>query len=249
MLLELEIQHIVWPFLSFIFRSQGVHVSQFSLAKTSPKVLAITAALVLGTGAVTAAYAASTTAGEIRGCYNVNNGGQLRVLAPGQTCDLKKETAISWNTQGIQGEAGPQGIPGLDGAPGAQGPQGEKGDTGDTGATGAQGEKGDTGATGATGATGPVGPAGPQGATGATGATGAAASTSVSVVTATGTTVSVTASCTGGKIAVGGGYSLNAAGNNGAVSSLPVMTGTTPTGWTVTQKNTGTMTVYVTCIQ
>ena len=59
----------------------------------------------------------------------------------------------------------------------------------------------------------------------------------------------MTAPCPAGKTAVSGGYSLNGNGNNGAVSSLPVMTGTTPTGWTVIQKNAGTMTVYVTCIQ
>jgi hypothetical protein len=69
------------------------------------------------------------------------------------------------------------------------------------------------------------------------------------VVTATGPGLSVAASCAAGKTAVSGGYSLSGSGNNGAVSSQPVMTGMTPTGWTVTQKNAGTMTVYVTCIQ
>jgi hypothetical protein len=179
-------------------------VPHLSFAKTSPKVLGLTAALVLGTGAVTAVYASATTspASEINACFNNSNGGQLRVLAAGATCDPKKETPISWNSQGIQGiqgekgdkgdtgETGAQGIQGETGATGetgAQGIQGEKGDTGETGAqgiqgetgaTGAQGEKGDTGAqgiqgeTGATGATGAQGEKGDTGATGATGAQG-----------------------------------------------------------------------------
>lgn len=192
---------IVWRGHIRHLRLWGSLLSQFSFAKTSPKVLCLTAALVLGTGALTAAYATSTTSagGVINGCYNVNNAGQLRVLAPGQTCDLKKETAISWNLQGIPGVAGPQGpqgekgdtgetgdtgatgATGSQGDTGATGAQGEKGDTGatgpqgergDTGATGAQGEKGDTGATGETGAQGAQGEKGDTGATGATGATG-----------------------------------------------------------------------------
>ena len=119
-------------------------MSPLNFAKTSPKVLCLTAALVLGTGALTAAYAASTTAGtgEINGCYNINNGGQLRVLAAGQSCDLKKETAISWNLQGIQGAAGAQGIQGI---PGPQGIQGLTGEAGATGIQGLQGEKGEKG--------------------------------------------------------------------------------------------------------
>jgi hypothetical protein len=101
----------------------------FSFAKTSPKVIGLTAALVLGTGALTAAYAATSAPGaaEINGCYNINNGGQLRILSAGQTCDLKKETPISWNAQGVQGIAGPQGIQGIPGLPGPQGIQGLQG--------------------------------------------------------------------------------------------------------------------------
>jgi len=179
-------------------------MSHFSFTKSSPKVLCLTAALVLGTGAVTAVYAAGTTsASEINACFNNSNGGQLRILASGATCDTKRETPISWNSQGIQGIQGVQGLPGVQGpkgdtgetgaqgATGAQGiqgetgetgAQGEKGDKGDTGETGAQGEKGDkgdTGETGAqgiqgeTGATGATGAQGEKGDTGATGATGA----------------------------------------------------------------------------
>jgi hypothetical protein len=170
-----------------------------SFAKTSPKVLCLTAALVLGTGAVSAVYASATTSatGEISACIKNTSGGDLRVLASGAVCDSKKETPISWNIQGIQGiqgekgdkgdtgETGLQGIQGETGATGETGAQGEKGDKGDTGETGAQGIQGETGATGAqgiqgeTGATGAQGEKGDtgaqgiQGETGATGATGA----------------------------------------------------------------------------
>jgi hypothetical protein len=174
-------------------------MSHFSISKSGPKVLCLTAALVLGTGAVTAVYASATTsaAGEISGCFNNNNGGQLRILSAGSTCDTKKETPISWNSQGIQGVQGIQGIAGIQGDKGDTGSQGIQGETGATGAqgetgdvgpqgiqgepgaTGAQGEKGDTGETGATGAqgekgdTGATGAQGEKGDTGETGATGA----------------------------------------------------------------------------
>ena len=89
-------------------------MSQFSFARATPKVLCLTVALVLGTGAaIVYASTTSSASGEISACKDKN--GQLRVLAAGSACDTKKETPISWNIQGIQG---PQGI------------QGEKGDTG-----------------------------------------------------------------------------------------------------------------------
>ncbi|MEO5780999.1 MAG: hypothetical protein ABIO34_01405, partial [Arthrobacter oryzae] len=133
-------------------------MSPFSFAKTSPKVLGLTAVLVLGSGAVVYANGYSTgSGGEIRGCVNKNNGGELRVLAAGATCDLKKEKPISWNIQGIQG------IQGLTGADGGVGPAGLDG------ANGADGATGPAGANGADGATGPAGLDGANGADGATG--------------------------------------------------------------------------------
>lgn len=83
-------------------------MSQFSFSRTSPKVLCLTAALVLGTGAAIA-YASATTsdAGMISACSNKTSG-QLRVLSAGAACD-KKETPISWNVQGIQGVQGERG--------------------------------------------------------------------------------------------------------------------------------------------
>ncbi|WP_314196392.1 hypothetical protein [uncultured Arthrobacter sp.] len=149
-------------------------MSHFSISKSGPKVLCLTAALVLGTGAVTAVYASTTSAaGEISGCFNNNNGGQLRILSAGSTCDTKKETPISWNSQGIQGVQGIQGIAGIQGIQGDKGDTGSQGIQGETGATGAQGETGDVGPQGIQGETGAPGAQGEKGDTGETGATGA----------------------------------------------------------------------------
>jgi hypothetical protein len=91
---------------------------------------------------------------------------------------------------------------------GATGSTGSKGATGDTGLAGSTGATGVTGATGSTGATG-------QGATGATGPTGANGATGYSKVDgirvpASGTNgtdpKTTTATCTGGRKVVGGGY-------------------------------------------
>lgn len=99
-------------------------MSQFRFARTSRKVLCLTGALVLGTGAAMV-YASTTSAtGEISACFNNNNGGQLRVLAAGAACDTQKETPISWNIEGVRG---PQGIPGEKGDPGEAGPAGPQG--------------------------------------------------------------------------------------------------------------------------
>ena len=46
---------------------------------------------------------------------------------------------------------------------------------------------------------------------------------------------------------MGGGFNLS---SSTVVDSYPVMSGTTPVGWTVTQSQSNkSMTVYVTCIQ
>lgn len=169
-------------------------MSQFSFARTSPKVLCLTAALVLSTGAAIA-YAATTTsaAGVISACSNKTSG-QLRVLAAGAACDTKKETPISWNVQGIQG---------------------------------IQGEKGDT---------------------------GAAASTSVTVRTASGDGGTVQILCDPGQVATGGGYEFGSTtpdtGPRELFSSAPLTDNTgRPTGWFVEQKFNVPVTVHVICIQ
>lgn len=197
-------------------------MSQFSFARTSPKVLCLTAALVLGAGAAVV-YASTTTsaAGEISACSDKTSG-QLRILAAGAACDTKKETPISWNIQGIQG---PQGIQGI------------------------QGEKGDTGAVGPAGADGAAGPQGIQGEKGDTGATGAAASTSVQIRdTFTSFADNVTANCGPGEVAVGGGFSVPHFKH--VIESRPHLDSTRrPIGWTVRTNESGPMAAWVTCIQ
>lgn len=118
--------------------------------------------------------AQAQTSNTIYGCYD-NKKGDLRRVSSPAACDPKKETALTWNTQGpkgdkgdtgAQGVPGPQGVKGDTGAQGAQGAQGipgPQGDKGETGAQGAQGSPGDTGEKGDTGAQGVQGVQGPPG--------------------------------------------------------------------------------------
>ena len=122
--------------------------------------------------------------GVFNGCYSNANGG-LRVIdsAAGDAC-RSNETAIQWNQAGPQGPAGPQGSAGPAGSAGPVGPQGPAGPEG------------------LAGAQGPAGPAGPGGATG------------YEVVRANGEFNSAdfkaqSATCPGGKKAVGGGGSTS----------------------------------------
>jgi type VI secretion system secreted protein Hcp len=59
----------------------------------------------------------------IDGCYS-NGSGTLRVIDTSSSQCTSKETALSWNQEGVPGEAGAPGIPG---APGPTGPQGNPG--------------------------------------------------------------------------------------------------------------------------
>jgi len=121
----------------------------------------------------------------------------------------------STGTTGLAGATGATGVTGPTGATGAQGLTGATGSTGSTGATGQTGATGSTGATGAgaTGAQGSTGPTGATGGTGPTGATGAAGSvSSVSLVqnpttpmVGPGTPLTITATCSAGKIRISGG--------------------------------------------
>lgn len=116
-----------------------------------------------------------------------------------------------------------------------------RGDIGPTGATGPQGSIGSTGATGAkgdkgdTGAQGPQGPQGPAGATGATGAAGPAGTITGSVETVTALSASnslsknITANCSSGKKAVGGGAALSL--TDGSVSIVASNPGANGTSW------------------
>ena len=122
------------------------------------------------------------------------------------------------------------------GATGAAGPAGP------TGATGADGPAGPTGATGAdgpagpTGATGAAGPAGPTGATGApgAGATGYLRITGTNSVDDSSEPKTVTATCTGGRVAVGGGFNTTVT-DAGDEDNLAVVQNraTSDTVWTV----------------
>ena len=99
--------------------------------------------------------ASAQGADAIRAC--AGNSGQLRLIAPAETC-RNNETLQIWNVQGPKGETGATGATGATGPQGPPGPQGPTGPKGETGAQGAPGAPGAPGATGATGAPGPQGP-------------------------------------------------------------------------------------------
>ena len=155
--------------------------------------------------------------------------------------------------QGKTGPVGPSGSKGAQGLTGAAGPQGDQGDQGDQGLTGATGAAGPQGEQGLTGATGAAGPQGEQGATGSQGAPGVSGLTTVSPPGTTWTasnsqrTRTVTATCTGGKKALGGGYNFTIL--DGTVAkNQPTASGD---GWEVIARNpnntSGTITAYALC--
>ena len=135
------------------------------------------------------------------------------------------------------------------GAVGPQGQTGPKGDTGPQGPTGPNGDTGPRGPTGAQGNTGPQGPAGPAGPKGASGYQLKQASTPL----APGLIVTGTLLCDSGKVAVGGGWNVNAdqANNFNAhmIRSSPTADGK---GWTGAYYNPGgptpTVTFYAICL-
>jgi hypothetical protein len=158
--------------------------------------------VIIGAGlfGVAAIGVVADTAVVYNGCQNLYTG-TVRLLpsslpAPYNTsCNtsatnpLLTEQAITWN------QVGPQGIPG---------PQGQKGDTG------VAGPAGSTGATGATGSDGTVGPQGPQGPAGPPGSGSKGIYTymvsSSSRLGYQGGWTSITAHCTAGDFATGGGF-------------------------------------------
>jgi hypothetical protein len=121
--------------------------------------------------------------------------------------------------KGDKGDAGPQGNKGDDGPQGLKGDAGPKGDTGPQGLMGLQGPQGPTGPKGDAGPQGPQGPKGDTGPAGATGPAGLSGLQVISVSSASDSTSpkNVTAPCTGGKVAIGGGAEIvsgNGSGSN-----------------------------------
>jgi hypothetical protein len=119
---------------------------------------------------------------------------------------------------------------------------------------GPKGQKGDTGATGPRGATGRRGPRGRKGSKGAKGDAGAAGATNVTVRSAaftasTANAGSVTAPCSAGERATGGGYKVES-GSVTVEETRPDPATGTPTGWHATLSATSPTangTVYAVC--
>jgi Collagen triple helix repeat (20 copies) len=167
-------------------------------------------------------------AGVYSGCYQVASGA-LR-LVPGTVRCRGSERRVRWSQRGPKGPAGaegPQGQPGAQGLQGAQGPSGSQGVRGSTGLQGPIGPAGPQGPQGEQGEPGPAGPQGdpgpqgdqgdpgPQGPPGAPGPQGDPGPAGAQLVTGTpvtsaanaarNTTVTATATCPAGKVALGGG--------------------------------------------
>ena len=108
-------------------------------------------AIVVSSSFVIAAIPDSTTK-VITGCIDKKSG-LLRVIdkQAGKACNVRAETELSWNQQGVKGDAGPAGV-------GVAGPIGP---IGPAGAAGIDGASGAAGIAGLDGAAGPVGPQGP----------------------------------------------------------------------------------------
>ena len=141
--------------------------------------------------------------------------------------------------------AGPQGPTGLQGATGPQGVQGAPGPEGSTGPQGAAGPRGATGLTGSQGSAGPQGATGARGPAGATGAAGAsgtiASSTAVAGTPAlstvgapVGSTVTASATCPQGEVALGGGAQVTASGTSAKDVVLRSSFPTSTNGWRAT---------------
>ena len=178
---------------------------------------------------------------------------------------------------GALGPAGPIGATGPAGPIGATGPTGPIGATGPAGLTCPAGNDGASGPAGPLGATGPIGPAGPAGATGPAGGDGAngpagpagptgpagaagpaGASGTASVIVRTATTTGnavISAMCSMGEVAVGGGVSVSASGrevrsSGPAISAIAfAAAGQTPIGWRGNSNGVGgdITTVYAVC--
>lgn len=182
----------------------------------------------------TAAYAGSN--GVINACVQQSSGLIRFADAPG-SCH-PDENELWWNQTGPQGGQGPQGPAGPAGPQGLVGPQGPQGPQGNAGPKGDQGDQGARGIQGPQGVAGAAGPKGDQGDQGPRGLPGLA---NVEVVYGTATTlptgvlsphVWVVASCSNGKIAVGGGATVAPAGPE-VVQDAPYSDAgaTQATGW------------------
>jgi hypothetical protein len=152
---------------------------------------------------------------------------------------------------------GAAGAQGLAGAAGAQGPVGAAGPQGPVGAAGAQGPAGAAGAQGPMGPVGPVGPVGPAGPAGPSGVSGyealVAANPPFNAQPIYTLPVQI-ATCSPGRVPVGGGFELVGGAEQLSVLSSEPFTGTT-TGWRVTVRNGTTsvlmnaqVRVFVVCI-
>jgi hypothetical protein len=148
--------------------------------------------------------------------------------------------------QGPQGETGPiggEGPAGTAGETGPQGPAGEAGTVGPQGPAGTAGETGPQGPGGEAGGVGPQGPAGEAGETGPPGSSGVSgmelAYGSPTAMVSPGQTVTRSATCPVGKIAMSGGHHTGGFAAVDAMVNSSWTTFDTPRVWSVTVTHTG----------
>lgn len=203
------------------------------LKRRTAVVSGLSAVVLLGAGAASAAPSASPAPTTYAGCVQHDTGVLYGVTTATASC-LKHDTAISWDSVGAQGQQGVPGLPGPAGPAGATGPKGDTGAAGPAGPAGETGPKGDTGATGGTGGTGPAGatgpqgeqgPAGPQGAKGDTGATGAPGPAGAGLTTLTAGPTNWDCRTSPGPVAVGPLSFAPSCGSNGGGLQVIAPTG------------------------
>jgi len=155
----------------------------------------------------------------------------------------------SAGTNGLQGPIGLTGLPGLQGPIGVTGTQGIQGPIGLTGSQGLQGPIGLTGQQGIPGSQGIQGPVGPSGSTLIIG------TPVISVINpAINTQATATASCSAGKVLLGGGALVTTTANASKVqltasypSSTSVWTAIGTVGVAITGGKTMMVTAYALC--
>jgi Collagen triple helix repeat (20 copies) len=179
-------------------------VNLLARRKRLTAVAACIVAVVVGSGVALAV----TSVGSINACY-VKASGALRVVDASVTQCQKGENSLTWAQTP---------------APGPKGDAGAAGAKGDPGDAGAQGPKGDTGVIGFQGSDGPRGPQGPPGSHGYVFVWG-----DEHDLPPLGA-VQADVACPAGKVAVGGGFSID----SGSIEE----SGESPylTGWEVTAR-------------
>jgi len=114
-----------------------VEVSRYACGVLAAPAAFLTLTLVSGAVLAGSRLVAPTEDGISWACYD--NGGNVKLVADGDTCPGNGTGPVSWSQTGPRGPAGPEGPQGPAGAAGAAGPAGPEGPTGPAGPPGTAG--------------------------------------------------------------------------------------------------------------